>query len=111
MPRIEKIINSKENDLTVHLVLGHRQIRGCENICFEEKDLNFPINWFCVSNGYPQDFLNILEDEIKTETRPLKVTGMFSQNDIPSISLDSVRYFLKRTEMLKESECLFDRLP
>ena len=100
MSRIKRVINSRIDDDTVHLVVGHGQIRDCEKYFYVEKDLNFPMNFICLSNGYPRDFISIIEDEMKNEERPLKITAIIWQNDIPNISLDSVRDITKKAEDL-----------
>ena len=76
LSRIERHISSKEDDDTVHLVIGHRQIRDCETCFYEEEDLNFPIDWLCKPNGQPEDFIKILEHEMKHEKRPLKISAI-----------------------------------
>ena len=74
---IKRVINSPQNSDTWHVVIGHYQINNCWDIVLGSEELNFPINWICkVSRGTPDQFIEIIREEIATSTIPLKITAV-----------------------------------
>ena len=69
---ILKVINSRETDDTVHMVIGHAQIHDCWNYKFDREEQNFRLDFICKRNGSPDDFVNIIKEEMEKARAPLK---------------------------------------
>ena len=97
---IQKVINSKDSDDIIHMVIGHAQIKGCWDVNLDVDELNFSIDWLCMPTGLADDFINVIKTEMQSAIKPLKITAIIWQNSIDSITLDSVRRIVSEIDRL-----------
>ena len=97
---VQKVINSKDTDDIIHMVIGHTQIKGCWDINLDVDELNFPIDWLCMPTGLADDFLNLIKTEMQSAIKPLKITAIIWQNSIGSITPDCVRRITSEIDRL-----------
>ena len=100
MSEVIRVRNSEDNTDSVHIVIGHAQILDCWDFKFDSEDLNFPLDWICKRDGTSSDFLEIMEQEMKEASLPLKITALIWLNNIPTISVDTVKRLIQNAENL-----------
>ena len=98
--QVQKVINSKDADDIIHMVIGHAQIKGCWDIKFDLDELNFPVDWLCMPSGLPDDFLKVIKNEMRMAVKPLKISAIIWQNSLHNITLESVKRILSEADRL-----------
>ena len=102
---MEQIIHTPVGAKIRHLVIGHSQIRGCWNYKYDENELNFDMDWICVSGGKARNLLELLKLQMRESQIPLRVSAIIWQNSIPDLSFADVE------KMIEEIEVTLDDYP
>ena len=82
-----------------HLVVGHDQITGCEQVQETTVYKDVPVTWVHV-NGSPWDILRVIEQQMVASGTALSITGMLWLDAVNTTSIAETKYVLERVSTL-----------
>ena len=74
-----------------HMVIGHSQLQNMEKYRFENKpEINFQIDFISVADGKAPQLVEMIKEEIRHASQPLRISGIIWQNSICDLSTQTM---------------------